>query len=37
MQDFAALLLGARTRAGLTQAQVAIAAGLTPSYLSFIE
>ncbi|MHC4933483.1 MAG: helix-turn-helix domain-containing protein [Planctomycetota bacterium] len=37
MQDFAALLLDARTRAGLTQAQVAVAAGLTPSYLSFIE
>jgi transcriptional regulator with XRE-family HTH domain len=37
MQDFAALLLDARNRAGLTQAQVAVAAGLTPSYLSFIE
>lgn len=37
MQDFAALLVNARTKAGLTQAQLAISAGLTPSYLSFIE
>lgn len=37
MQDFAALLVDARTRARLTQAQLAVSAGLTPSYLSFIE
>ncbi len=37
MPDFATLLRDARTRKGLTQAEVAIAAGLTPSYLSFIE
>jgi transcriptional regulator with XRE-family HTH domain len=37
MDDFAAVLLAARARAGLTQAELATAAGLTPSYLSFIE
>lgn len=37
MSDFAALLLEARTKRGMTQAEVALAAGLTPSYLSFIE
>jgi len=37
MEDFAALLVQARERAGLTQSQAAVAAGLTPSYLSFIE
>ena len=36
-EDFVTLLVGAREKAGLTQAQVATAAGLTPSYLSFIE
>lgn len=37
MEDFAAHLVEARKRAGLTQTQLASAAGLTPSYLSFIE
>jgi transcriptional regulator with XRE-family HTH domain len=37
MQDFATVLLDARKRSGLTQAQLAVSAGLTPSYLSFIE
>ncbi len=37
MQDFAALVLEARTRKGLTQAEAATAAGLTPSYLSVLE
>jgi len=37
MPDFAATLLQARSKAGLTQAHLAVAAGLTPSYLSFIE
>jgi transcriptional regulator with XRE-family HTH domain len=37
MQDFASVLLEARKRSGLTQAQLAVSAGLTPSYLSFIE
>ncbi len=37
MEDFAAVLLAARAEAGLTQAELATAAGLTPSYLSFIE
>ena len=37
MSDFAALLVDARTRLGLTQSQLASAAGLTPSYLCFIE
>ncbi|MHC4549741.1 MAG: helix-turn-helix domain-containing protein [Planctomycetota bacterium] len=37
MEDFAGLLVAARERARMTQAQAAVAAGLTPSYLSFIE
>jgi len=37
MDDFAAILVAARRHTGRTQAQVAIAAGLTPSYLSFLE
>lgn len=37
MEDFAGLLVAAREKARLTQAFVAQAAGLTPSYLSFIE
>ncbi len=37
MNDFAATVVAARRRVGLTQAQVAQAAGLTASYLSFIE
>jgi transcriptional regulator with XRE-family HTH domain len=37
MEDFAAVLVSAREKTGLTQAQVATRAGLTPSYLSFIE
>lgn len=37
MEDFASYLIAARARTGLTQSQLATAAGLTPSYLSFIE
>jgi len=37
MEDFAAVLIQARRRTGLTQAQVATVAGLTPSYLSLLE
>jgi len=37
VENFASFLLDARKRSGLTQAHLAIAAGLTPSYLSFIE
>ncbi len=37
MQDFASFLVDSRAQAGLTQAQLAVSAGLTPSYLSFIE
>jgi len=37
MEDFAGLVLEARARKGLTQAEAATAAGLTPSYLSLIE
>jgi len=37
LDDFAAYLARARTTAQLTQTQLAAAAGLTPSYLSFIE
>jgi transcriptional regulator with XRE-family HTH domain len=37
MDDFAGTILAARIKAGLTQSQVAAAAGLTASYLSFIE
>ncbi len=35
--DFASILIAARKRIGLTQAEVATAAGLTASYLSFLE
>ena len=37
MEDFAAFLVDARKQARLTQTQLAAAAGLTASYLSFIE
>ena len=37
MEDFASLLVTSRKKSGLTQTQVAESAGLTPSYLSFIE
>jgi transcriptional regulator with XRE-family HTH domain len=37
MEDFAAILVAARERLGITQAQLATAAGLTPSYLSLLE
>jgi len=37
MEDFATLLVQARERSRLTQAEVAQAAGLTASYLCFIE
>ena len=37
MEDFATLLIAARERLGITQAQLATSAGLTPSYLSLIE
>jgi len=37
MDDFAGTILAARLAAGLTQAQVAASAGLTASYLSFLE
>jgi transcriptional regulator with XRE-family HTH domain len=37
MQDFAALLLAARERLGITQSQLAAAAGLTASYVSLLE
>ncbi|MEM8885323.1 MAG: helix-turn-helix transcriptional regulator [Planctomycetota bacterium] len=37
MRDFAAVLVEARKEAGLTQTEVAAAAGLTSSYLSFLE
>ena len=37
MDDFASVLLAARKRSGLTQAEVASSAGLTASYLSFLE
>lgn len=37
MDDFAGTILAARMKAGLTQSQVAAAAGLTASYLSFLE
>lgn len=37
MEDFASLLIAARERLGITQAQLATSAGLTPSYLSLIE
>lgn len=37
MEDFATLLVVARERLGLTQAQLAISAGLTPSYVCLLE
>jgi len=37
MEDFAALLIAARDRRGLTQAQLAVSAGLTPSYVCLLE
>jgi transcriptional regulator with XRE-family HTH domain len=37
LEDFAALLAEARKNAGLTQTDLAAAAGLTPSYVSFLE
>ncbi|MGQ0615328.1 MAG: helix-turn-helix domain-containing protein [Planctomycetaceae bacterium] len=37
MQDFASLVRTARTQRGWTQAQLAEAAGMTPSYISFLE
>lgn len=37
MEDFSAILIAARERLAMTQAQLAIAAGLTPSYLSLLE
>ncbi len=37
MQDFASLVRTARTQRGWTQVQLAEAAGMTPSYISFLE
>ncbi|MCK6461606.1 MAG: LexA family transcriptional regulator [Planctomycetes bacterium] len=37
MEDFSALLAAARERVGITQAQLAISAGLTPSYVCLLE
>ncbi len=37
MEDFATLLVTARERLGITQAQLAISAGLTPSYVCLLE
>jgi transcriptional regulator with XRE-family HTH domain len=37
LEDFAAYLMAARKTAGITQTELASAAGLTASYLSFIE
>lgn len=37
MEDFAATLVAARERRGLTQAQLAVSAGLTPSYVCLLE
>ncbi len=37
MEDFATLLVAARDRRGLTQQQLAISAGLTPSYVCLLE
>ncbi len=37
MEDFSALLVAARERIGITQAQLAISAGLTPSYVCLLE
>jgi transcriptional regulator with XRE-family HTH domain len=37
MEDFSALLVAARERLGITQARLAISAGLTPSYLCLLE
>lgn len=37
MEDFATLLVTARERRGITQAQLATSAGLTPSYVCLLE
>ncbi|MFI5402691.1 MAG: helix-turn-helix domain-containing protein [Planctomycetota bacterium] len=37
MEDFATLLTTSRERLGLTQAQLALSAGLTPSYVCLLE
>jgi len=37
MEDFASLLVNARERLGITQAQLAVSAGLTPSYVCLLE
>jgi len=37
MEDFSTILVAARERLGITQAQLAISAGLTPSYVSLLE
>jgi len=37
MEDFSSILVAARERLGITQAQLAISAGLTPSYVSLLE
>lgn len=37
MEDFSALLAAARERLGITQAQLAASAGLTPSYVCLLE
>ncbi|HEX5136972.1 MAG TPA: helix-turn-helix domain-containing protein [Planctomycetota bacterium] len=37
MEDFASLLVAARERIGITQAQLAVSAGLTPSYVCLLE
>jgi len=37
MGEFAASLAAARAKSGMTQSQLAHAAGLTPSYISFLE
>ncbi len=37
MEDFATLLVTARDRRGLTQQQLAVSAGLTPSYVCLLE
>jgi transcriptional regulator with XRE-family HTH domain len=37
MEDFAALLVAAREKLGITQAQLAVSAGLTPSYVCLLE
>jgi transcriptional regulator with XRE-family HTH domain len=37
MEDFSALLVAARERLGITQAQLAVSSGLTPSYVCLLE